>query len=125
MTPSDIAPPEGAFVFNHTGFRLLPPHGTNQYDWADLKSAFGFKLECLTTDEICVDLFFSTGFSLRLTESLPGWPTFLQHLHTHFPSIPSEWEWDVMPPPFAPNLTLLFDHVGRTLQQAEAAWYKA
>lgn len=114
---------EGAFVFSETGFRLVPPHGTGQYVWADLQSAFGFKLDLLTSDEICLDLFFANGSRLRLTESLPGWPALVRHLHTHFPSIPPEWEWDAMQPPFATNLTLLFDHAGRTLQQAEAARY--
>jgi len=125
MTWSDTSPAEGAFAFSETGFRLIPPYGTGQYDWAELRSAFGFKLDLLTLDEICLDLFFANGSSLRLTESLPGWPALLRHLNTHFPSIPPEWEWDVMQPPFATNLTLLFDHAGRTLQQAEAACYKA
>jgi hypothetical protein len=125
MTKFHSSPAEGAFVFSETGFGLSPPHGTGQYDWADLQSAFGFKLDLLTLDEICLDLFFANGSSLRLTESLPGWPAFLRHVSAHFPSIPPEWEWDVMPPPFDPNLTLLFDHAGRTLQQAKAVWYKA
>ena len=125
MTCSDSSPAEGAFAFSETGFRLFPPHETGQYDWADLQSAFGFKLDLLTIDEICLDLFYTNGSSLQLTESFPGWTTLLRHLNTHFPSIPPEWEWDVMQPPFATNLTLLFDHAGRTLQQAEAACYKA
>ena len=125
MTRSDSSPPKGVFDFGETGFRLLPPYGTGQYDWADLQSAFGFKLDLLTIDEICLDLFFANGSSLRLTESLPSWPVLLRHLSTHFPSIPPEWEWDVMQPPFATKMTLLFDHAGRTLPQAEAAWYKA
>lgn len=125
MTRSHSSPAEGAFVFSETVFRLTPPHGTGQYDWADLQSAFGFKLDLLTLDEICLDLFFANGSSLRVTESLPGWPALLRHMSAHFPSIPPEWEWDVMQPPYATNLTLLFDRAGRTLQQAEAAWYKA
>ncbi|WP_303312764.1 hypothetical protein, partial [Hymenobacter sp. BT730] len=125
MTCSDSCSAEGAFVFGETGFRLIQPYGKGHYEWAALQSAFGFKLDCLTTDEICLDLFFSNGSYLRLTESLLGWPAFLQQLSNHFPSIPLGWEWDVMQPPFATNMTLLFDHVGRTLQQAEDAWYKA
>ena len=125
MTKSHSSPAEGAFVFSETGFGLLPPHGTGLYAWVDLQSAFGFKRDLLTLDEICLDLFFANGSSLRLTESLPGWPAFLRHVSAHFSSIPAEWEWDVMQPPFATNLTLLLDHAGRTLQQAEAVWYKA
>jgi hypothetical protein len=125
MTRSDSSPAEGAFAFSETGFRLVPPHGTGQYEWAELQSAFGFKLDLLTLDEICLDLFFGNGSYVRLTETLPGWPAFLRHFSTHFPSSPPEWEWDVRQPPFATNFTLLFDHAGRTLPQAEAAWYKA
>ena len=125
MTWSDSSPAEGAFAFSETGFRLISPHGTGQYDWACLQSAFGFKLDLLTLDEIGLDLFFANGSRLRLTESLTGWPALLQHLRTHFPSIPPDWDWDIMQPPFATNLTLLFDKAGRTLQQAEATWYKA
>ena len=125
MTWSDSLPAEGAFGFSETGFHLISPHGTGSYDWADLQSVFGFKLDLLTIDEICLDLFFANGSCLRLSESLPGWSALLRHLSTHFPSISPEWEWDVMQPPFATNMTLLFDRAGRALQQAEAAWYKA
>jgi hypothetical protein len=79
----------------------------------------------LTLDEVCLDLFFSKGSRLRVSECLPGWPALLRHLSTHFPSIPAAWELDVQQPPFATNLTLLFDCAGRTLQQAEAACYKS
>ena len=96
MTCSDTSPAEGTFTFSETGFRLVPPYGTGQYDWANLQSAFGFKLDLLTLDEICLDLFFANGSSLRLTESLPGWPALSRYLSTHFPSIPPRWECDVM-----------------------------
>jgi hypothetical protein len=125
MTQFDSFTAEGAFAFSETGFRLTPPYGAGQYDWADVQGTFGFKLDLLTLDEICLDLFFANGSRLRLTESLPGWPALLRHLSTHFPSIPPQWEWDVMQPPFATNMTLLFDRAGRTLPQAEAIWYKA
>ena len=125
MTCSDTSPAEGTFAFSETGFRLVPPYGTGQYDWANVQSAFGFKLDLLTLDEICLNLFFANGSSLRLTESLPGWPALLRHLSTPFPSIPPRWECDVMQLPFATNMTLLFDHNGRTLQQAETTCRKA
>lgn len=114
----DSFPAESAFAFSETGFRFVSPHGTGQYDWADLQIAFGFKRDLLTLDEIGLDLFFANGSRLRLTESLPGWSVLLRHLSSHFPSIPPEWEWNVMQPPFATNMTLLFDHAGRTLPQA-------
>lgn len=125
MTLLNSSPEQGAFGYSQAGFHLVHPYGKGRYEWADLQSAFGFKLDGLTVDEICLDLFFGNGSYLRLTESLPGWPAFLQQLAARFPSIPPHWEWDVVHPPFATNQTLLFDHVGRTLQQAEAAWYKA
>ncbi|OON65279.1 hypothetical protein [Hymenobacter sp. CRA2] len=115
----------GAFRYGESGFGLTPPYGTGQYEWADLQSAFGFKLDCLVVDEIGVDLFFGKGLSVRLTESLPGWPTFLQQFRNRFPAVPEQWERDVMFPPFATNLTLLFDRSGRSLPQAESVWYNA
>jgi len=54
---------EGAFVFDETGFHLIPPYGTSRYEWAELQSAFGFKLDLVTIDEICVDLFFANESS--------------------------------------------------------------
>lgn len=124
MPTGEASAATGAFCYDESGFRLLPAYGTGHYLWTDLHSAFGFKLDYLTVDEICLDLFFSSGSYVRLTESLPGWPLFLRQLGQQFSTIPPHWEWEVIHPPFASNLTLLFDRAGRTLPQAAAAWYK-
>jgi hypothetical protein len=113
----------GFFSYTERGFIMAENSRVKSYRWADFDTIFGFKEDRFTTDEICMDIFFSDSASLRLTESTPGWYQFQKRLSEHIPSIPNDWGGEIAVPAFETKLTLLFDRKGRTLKEAEAACY--
>lgn len=113
----------GIFSYTDDGFILQSKFLRTRYSWGDIETVFAYKEDLMTTDEICVDLFTKNGAQLFLTESDPGWDSFLKQLSEQLSSIPENWEQVLVQPPFETNFTLLFDRKGRTLEQAEAVCY--
>lgn len=114
----------GFFLYDETGFKYDDQNKVMYHKWADIKSIFGYKEDRYTTDKICVDLFTSDGFCIKLTEDTPGWYQFNKKLTENFLTISNNWEGDIIYPAFKSNLTLLFDKAGRSKAEAEADCYK-
>ena len=114
----------GFFNYNDTGFSLTKHNAVETYNWTDIETVFGFKEDRFTTDEICLDIFTNSKLFFRVTESTPGWYQFIKRLSENIASIPLNWDKELVLPPFATNLTLLFDKKGRTKEHTEAECYK-
>jgi hypothetical protein len=114
---------KGFFAYTNTGFNLTEQKGVKHYNWSDIETIFGFKEDRFTTDEICLDLFFHDNTSIRLTESTPGWYQFNRRLTQAIPTVPENWDTEVVQPPFATNMTLLLDKKNRSKEQAEKGCY--
>lgn len=113
----------GFFAYTDTGFNLTKHKGVTHYNWADIETIFGFKEDRYTTDEICIEIFFNDKTNIRLTESTPGWYQFNKQLSNAMPSVSENWDTEIVQPPFATNMTLLFDKGNRSKEQAEKACY--
>jgi hypothetical protein len=113
----------GFFAYNDTGFSLTERKGVTHYNWSDIETIFGFKEDHYTTDEICMDIFFSDKSTIRLTESTPGWYQFNKRLSQTISTVSEKWDTEIVIPAFATNMTLLFDKRGRTNEQAEKECY--
>ena len=113
----------GSVSYTNSGFETIQLSGSRHYAWADLETAFGYKIDRFATDEICLDLFFKDGGYFNLSEETTGWYLFLAKLHENVPAIASAWHVTISSPAFETCLTLLFDSAGRTQAQAEALRY--
>ena len=113
----------GFFEYNDTGFSMTEHKGVTQYNWSDIQTIFGFKEDHMTTDEICLDIFFKNKSSIRLTESTLGWYQFNKRLTKAIPTIPENWDGEIMLPAFDTNMTLLFDKNGKAQEEAETECY--
>ena len=113
----------GFFEYNNTGFSLKEYKGVTHYNWSDIQTIFGFKEDHMTTDEICLDIFFNNKSSIRLTESTLGWYQFNKRLTKAIPIIPKNWDGEIMLPGFVTNMTLLFDKNGKAQEEAETKCY--
>ena len=109
-------------IYDH-GFEISGGKDAQNFQWKDVEVIFGFKLDLMTTDEICLDLFFTDHRSIRLPESMHGWDIFNGSLRFHFPSISDSWEYEFVKPPFETNLTLLYDCNHRSLAEARKTCY--
>ena len=113
----------GSLAYTDTGFNLTEHKGVTHYNWSEIETIFGFKEDHFTTDEICMDIFFSDNTSIRLTESTPGWFQFNKRLSKAIPTVSENWDTEVVQPPFATNMTVLFDKSDRSKEQAVKACY--
>jgi hypothetical protein len=115
----------GFFSYDDTGFSLTEHKGVTYYNWTDIETVFGYKVDNYTTDEICLDIFTYSKHCLTLTESTPGWYQFNDRLTKYIPSISSNWDREIAVPAFETKLTLLFDKKGRSLNEVQAEYRAA
>jgi hypothetical protein len=93
------------FEFTGGGFSL---HTTGKfYSWTDIEEVSAYKVDLITTDDICLDISFQ-DFILTISEEVPGFPLFIEKLIEALPGIDGDWEAKVIKPPFATNQTIIY-----------------
>ncbi len=113
----------GFIEYNEPGFILTVYKSVVHYNWSDIESIFGFKEDHITTDNICLEIFFNNKSRIRITEQTLGWYQFNKRLIVAIPTIPENWEGEIILPSFAMNMTLLFDKYGRTKEEVVKECY--
>jgi hypothetical protein len=113
----------GIFTYYDNGFEFTEKGQTHSFLWADIQSIFAYKRDLYTVDELNLDIFAVNNFRLHLSEEIPGWYQFLDKIKQNFPTIDKEFEAALMFPPFATNMTLVYDSNGRTLEDAMKQYY--
>jgi hypothetical protein len=98
----------GGFIFEADGFRYPFKEGVDKFNWSDVVRIVAYKLDRMTTDEICLDLI-SNDWQATYTEMTPGWYQFLEKLESAFPTIAPDWDAKIALPPFATNYTVLWE----------------
>jgi len=104
----------GAFEYEEQCFHYPFENGASVIHWADVNRIVGYKLDLMTTDEICLELHIGDR-AVRFSESTPGWYQFLDRLQVVFPTIPRGWDLDIIQPPMATNYTFLYERGGSRL----------
>jgi hypothetical protein len=112
----------GIFRYTETGFAITLTN-TKNIEWKKIQSIFAYKLDLMTTDEICIDIFCDDNISFRVTEETAGWFVFLERLKEQFPTVEEDWNVSIAHPAFATNLTLLYDRENRTQEQVVGLFY--
>jgi hypothetical protein len=100
----------GRFVFEPDGFYYPFKKHVEKLNYVDIDRIVAYKLDLFTTDEICMDIF-SGDWIITFSESLSGWHRLLENLSAAFPTIPENWDNQIMFPAFATNYTILFERV--------------
>ncbi|WP_035562293.1 hypothetical protein [Hymenobacter sp. IS2118] len=101
-----------------------PDTVSKRYDWKQLETAFGYKVDRFVTDEICLDLFWKDESILTLSEEMPHWERILAEMSKNIPDIPLRWYIDISVPAFETTLTLLYDKQGRNQTEVEPLCYR-
>jgi hypothetical protein len=109
------------FSYTDTGFLLVLNGKLREIAWADIESVFAYKLDRFTVDDVCLDLILKESV-ITLNEEMQGWTGFVDRLGTNLPGLKDYWI--VIHPPFALNLTLLYDRYGRDQGEVENLCYR-
>ena len=112
----------GIFDYTEDGFTITLKE-LKKIKWTQIQSIFAYKVDLLTTDEICIDVFCDYDISFRVTEETAGWFVFLERLKEQFPTIEEDWNINIAQPAFATNLTLVYDRENRTHEQVVGLFY--
>lgn len=117
---------EDTGIFECTDKGFLFSHGKTQsfFEWSQVTAVFAYKEDVMTYDVISLDIFTETGNGLTLNEEMPGWYFLKEGLKQQFPTVPVNWDIELIDPPFDTKLTLLYDRDGRPLPEATAFYYK-
>ena len=99
----------GYFQYSENGFEYELDLEKIKYNWTDIETVYGYKIDLLTYDEICIDIFTNDNKKLTITESDDGWFQFISRLSNIITEIKIDWYINISTPAFQKNLTLLFD----------------
>jgi hypothetical protein len=68
----------GIFRYTDNSFIVRLDRSNYQIKWTEIHTIFGYKVDLLTTDEICLDIFCDNKISFAMTEETAGWPVFFR-----------------------------------------------
>lgn len=78
-----------------------------QFKWSEIMKLTGFKIDWLTTDDICLKIESENKTSL-VTVEFEDWRSFMNELLNRFPQIDKNWEGIIARPSFGRNETELY-----------------
>jgi hypothetical protein len=113
----------GIFNYSEKGFTVNLDNSNYEIKWDQIQTIFGYKIDLLTIDEICLDIFCDQHISFMISEETAGWFVFLEHLKERFSTIRADWNFIIQMPAFQTNLTLIYDRENRDAEQLKEAYY--
>lgn len=97
----------GSFKYSSDGFTLTYVDFTLTLNWCDITEINVYKRDLMTIDEICMQIVYGDK-QIEISEKLPGWYQFVTRTKIIFPTIPKDWDLEVMQPPFATNYKTIY-----------------
>ena len=107
----------GIFEYNKNGIKISIEKTIENYKWSEINTVYGYKIDLLTYDEICIDILTIDQNKYTITESTSGWFQFISRLSENIKSIEIDWYLKIANPAFEKNLTLLFDKRNRKIEE--------
>ncbi len=107
---------ENYFSYNSLGFTIKSNPKNIAVEWSAIECILAYKLDRLTVDDCCLDIYTLAGKITHIEEDIPGFWKFVDELLKRYSSDPDLYE-KLVKPPFAFNLTLVYDAHGRSLEE--------
>ena len=99
----------GIFSYNENGFELSINETLTKINWIEIHKLTAYKIDLLTTDEICLFVEAENGKQFEISESTEGWFKFLEKTKKQFESINKMWEIDISNPAFERKETEIYN----------------
>jgi hypothetical protein len=97
----------GDFIFYEEGFSTVNDKIRKFYKWNEVEEIIAYKVDLITIDLICIELFFR-DYKILFNEDFKGWNELLKRMHQNFPQINQNWQFDIVKPAFARNEMIIF-----------------
>ncbi len=99
----------GAFRYDKSGFTIQYEDFTKRIEWDEISQLHVYKVDQITIDRIDMDIVYGDK-GITISEELPGWYQFVLKTKEVFPTIPQDWDIEIIQPPFAKNYTTIYDN---------------
>jgi hypothetical protein len=88
--------------------------------WKDVERVYAYKKDCVTVDQIRMELLDHEGKGVVFTEEMPGWEAVVKALPLRLPAClrSDEWFRIVAVSAFKQNMTLLYERKGKKEESA-------
>ena len=106
----------GKFKYEDDGFIFEFETEQQKIKWVDIERLIAYKRDLMTTDEICLDIVFN-NWQTTINEETLGWYQFVEKTKVIFPSIPKNWDTEIVHPAFETNLTILYQRQDREIPE--------
>ena len=90
------------------GFQVNYDEVITQFQWLEIEKLTGFKVDRLTTDDICLKIESNNKISY-VTEEFEGWRIFTNKMLNEIPQINKNWEGIIATPAFERKETELYN----------------
>jgi hypothetical protein len=107
----------GIFTYSDTGFTLEFDECVKSFQWDNIKTLLGYKVDNFTYDIIALQVILSDNFKFRVTEETKGWHQFLIRLKEKITEFPKDWEINISTPAFEKKLTVIYDKQKRDIDE--------
>jgi hypothetical protein len=104
----------GIFTYNNLGFDIDLKEGYHSIKWTDIERLEAYKVDLMTTDEVCMDITFDNK-TITITEETKGWYQFIDRLEHQLSHINADWQALVLKTPFEYDLTTIYERADRTM----------
>jgi len=92
----------GVFKYEDDGFTIEYESLNKKIRWGDITELNVYKADLLTIDRIEMEIVYGEK-ALIISEDFPGWYQFVLKTKSVFPSIPKDWDLNIIQPAFATN----------------------
>ncbi len=97
----------GAFQYTNDGFIYTRGDFTKTLKWLDITEINVYKKDLMTIDEIRMEVAYGDK-CFEISEEVPGWYQFVIRTKEIFPSIPKNWDFEIIQPSFATNSKTIY-----------------
>ncbi len=106
----------GIFEYEEQYFKVQLEDKIHLVNWNSIKTILAYKLDVITVDIICLEIFCENDLIIQINEETKGWYQFIKTTKKQFSKISKSWDVDIIQPPFERNLTLVYDRENRNLE---------
>ena len=103
----------GVFEYHDDGFSVQYEDFHENLKWEDITRLDVYKRDLMTIDSIEMQITYRDK-SITISEDLPGWYQFVLKTKSVFKTIPKDWNWEIVQPPFATNYRTIYSKAGFT-----------
>lgn len=98
----------GAFQYDNEGFTISYKDFSTRLQWNDITQLNAYKRDLITIDRIEMEIIVGDD-CLTISEDLPGWFQFVCRTKERYPTIPKDWNNDIIQPAFATTFMTIYD----------------